>query len=67
MHESLGPPADTMARSTQPALMKNGRLKYAFAHALLLVSVHCQPVSAPHPFSWLCNSEPWSEAQFWML
>ena len=66
-HVSMGPPAATTPRSTQPSPIKSGRLKYAVAKALLSVSVHCQPVKPPHPFSLSCSPTPWSEAQFWML
>jgi hypothetical protein len=38
-HEILGPPADTIARSMQPALMKKSMLNQAYAVALLVASM----------------------------
>ena len=63
--EIFGPPAETMALSTHPDLMKKGRLKYACPPEG--VFVQDQPVKAPHPFSLWCKPLPPSVDHPWML
>lgn len=49
--ESLGPPADTIARSTKPPLITEGKTKSALAFFVDVASVKSQPDNVPQPLS----------------
>ena len=49
--KSLGPPADTIARSTQPPFITESKTKSALAFVLGVASDQPQPLNAPQPLS----------------